>query len=571
MSLTKSVNATPLTPRVAGSTPSNLATPLFRRATRQDTTPNGPHRDERTTPVGSFLSSNITPRSGSRKSRLDSANSTPTGTPPPGSSATEPLRIPTESLVFGGGVGLPPLDSPSAKPTVSFSTATSDVGSVQERSQPQAQSSAKFFYASDAKPNIAQPLRQRPGVPKQNNFLYANGGVIPSSVDPSGLASVLSAAEDKARARFVHANGTPDTTTLPSHPIARAGSTVSNASYTIPPRLAFQNQTSTPRPLSPTRSTDNVTNHLPKSISALSSPIVSQFYTNAEPTTRADVEAHNILKRHAKSSSFGQLDLRSATESNGGSDISLRSIEDRTSISSGDDGSESTIADDNSTLSGLRSPVMAGSSLEQLNELAANARRERKVLDLEITNSSLAAINRTLEREMRKQSAELRRYRRLSRSGRLSIATETSRSSTGSLLAHDEADAGHLSDMSEEEYSEDDDNTSEPDSVDDGSLSPAALAESDARHRDLDEQRLQLDLTKHQQLLVDSQKMNQSLKRCLGWTEELISEGKKALAYQIHVSEVELGGRVLVTDENEDHEDEIALQIGPDPARSQVE
>jgi hypothetical protein len=78
------------------------------------------------------------------------------------------------------------------------------------------------------------------------------------------------------------------------------------------------------------------------------------------------------------------------------------------------------------------------------------------------------------------------------------------------------------------------------------------MAENDLRHRKKDEKRLQLDLSKHQQLLIDSQKMNQSLKRCLGWTEELISEGKKALEYHVRVSDVELGGRVLAPDEVED-------------------
>lgn len=191
-----------------------------------------------------------------------------------------------------------------------------------------------------------------------------------------------------------------------------------------------------------------------------------------------------------------------------------------------------------------------------MNELAANARRERKVLDLEITNSSLAAINRTLEREMRKQTAELRRYRRLSRSGRLSIATSASvRTSTG-LDAMDGDDGHQLSDMSEEESDELSDFDSSEDSIDDGSLDPEALAASDLRHRKRDEKRLQLDLSKHQQLLIDSQKLNESLKRCLGWTESLITEGKKALEYNVRVSDIELGGRVLVTDDAEENEGE---------------
>jgi hypothetical protein len=108
-----------------------------------------------------------------------------------------------------------------------------------------------------------------------------------------------------------------------------------------------------------------------------------------------------------------------------------------------------------------------------------------------------------------------------------------------------------MSEEEDEQDSEAEDLSSESDSLDDGSLSPGAMAESDLRHRKKDEKRLQLDLSKHQQLLIDSQKMNQSLKRCLGWTEELISEGRKALEYHVRVSDVELGGRVLAPDEVE--------------------
>ena len=71
------------------------------------------------------------------------------------------------------------------------------------------------------------------------------------------------------------------------------------------------------------------------------------------------------------------------------------------------------------------------------------------------------------------------------------------------------------------------------------------MAERDEKHRNRDEKRLKLDLTKHQQLLVDSQKINQSIRRCLDWTEELIKDGKKALAYKVQLSDVKLGGKVL--------------------------
>jgi DNA polymerase III delta prime subunit len=217
------------------------------------------------------------------------------------------------------------------------------------------------------------------------------------------------------------------------------------------------------------------------------------------------------------------------------------------------EGAGDVVVNDGSSAS--QSPIKAGHSIEKMNELAAEARRERKVLDLEITNSSLEAINRTLEREMRKVTAELRRYRRLSRSGRFSIASTTVEESSATLTI-DDMIGPVLSDMSEEEDEKEESEVSEEESPDEGTLSPDAMAEHDLKHRTRDENRLQLDLTNHQQLLIDSQKMNQSLKRCLGWSETMINEGKKALEYRVRITDVALGGRVLAPDEVEQEEDE---------------
>ena len=112
---------------------------------------------------------------------------------------------------------------------------------------------------------------------------------------------------------------------------------------------------------------------------------------------------------------------------------------------------------------------------------------------------------------------------------------------------------GSLSDLDEMSNSEFDGSDPESPYDDDSSLlSPTSPSERSLRPRTRDEKRLRLDLSKHQQLLIDSQKMNQSIKRCLNWTDELINEGKKALAYQVKVSDVQVGGKVLVPDEEED-------------------
>lgn len=59
-----------------------------------------------------------------------------------------------------------------------------------------------------------------------------------------------------------------------------------------------------------------------------------------------------------------------------------------------------------------------------------------------------------------------------------------------------------------------------------------------------------LDLSKHQQLLLDSQKLTQSIRRCLTCTEELIGDGNKALEYRVGIGDIRLGGKVLNHEES---------------------
>ena len=192
-----------------------------------------------------------------------------------------------------------------------------------------------------------------------------------------------------------------------------------------------------------------------------------------------------------------------------------------------------------------------------MNELAANARRERKVLDLEISNSSLLAINRTLEREMRKQNAELRRFRRLSRAGRMSIAP-SSRSASRNLSLFSETDtvidSDDLVSSSEEEEEDGTSDRISEGSIDSANSHPSSPAQRAARARFQDPSHIELDLASHRALLSDSRKLNVSIRRCLAHSEALISSGKRAL--QCHAQALETAhpvARVLTPDEVDDH------------------
>ena len=204
------------------------------------------------------------------------------------------------------------------------------------------------------------------------------------------------------------------------------------------------------------------------------------------------------------------------------------------------------------------------SKLDHLNELAVNARRERKVLDLEISNSSLLAINRTLEAEMRKQKAELRQFRRLRSSGRFPSSTFSGSSRYSMPSTNDELSAAS---SAEEDELDDDrfsnassgtsDGTSFPDST---NFSPTLRNSSIPVAKKRRTRSFKVDLAGQRVLLLDSQRLNQALKRCLGRTDELIADGKKALDYMIKTGEVaNVGPRVLTPD---DRDGEVELGRG---------
>lgn len=192
------------------------------------------------------------------------------------------------------------------------------------------------------------------------------------------------------------------------------------------------------------------------------------------------------------------------------------------------------------------SPGKSEAGLSPIRE--TNPRVERKITDLEISNSSLLAINRTLEREMRKQNAELRRFRRFSRAGGLSMF-EQFRSSLPAV-----------SDDNEEEEEESGDGLS-GDSDDDGSGTDESGRSHETNGLESDARlgigggakKVYIDLAWHQELLSGSRKINNSLKWSLLRTDEMIKSGRKALEYKVQANA--LGGRVLPPEELSDDEE----------------
>ncbi|EPQ67690.1 Bgt-5023 [Blumeria graminis f. sp. tritici] len=570
----RSSNRAPLTPRIAGSNkPSGLGLRLQRGAPQPCVKANA-NENTAFTPTSRSLN-NVTPRSGSRRLRVDSASTTP------GSLSGEATETPRSNDYV-----LPTEDT--------FSSFSASLVSDKQIPNKQTISPSSFLRIGDIDSNLAKEKEARLSADRVkivatpesrsqvqsksaiSSFCYANGDYIPF-IQPPLAASALGNLEERSVPKFFHANGVPDLSASPAPylPPPRSSSAHSVSSLMSAVKFSsLSNNNYNPtfsRPASPSKLNQS------SPVSQLGSPLVSSDFNsrlqsnNGIPLTvtpinealRPPTQTDLKLSRHERS-----LSCETA-----GTQLRFNRrvhIENNIDVSLSNSGPSINAFPRSDNICEFQSPLeqhnlsKSGNILEQQSELAANARRERKVLDLEITNSSLAAINRTLEREMRKQTAELRRYRRLSRSGRLNISRSTSLC-TSSALGDIEISASDLSDdneESEEDTSDSHYDYSEEETNDTCSLSPSAIAESDLRHRKKDEKRLQHDLVKHQRLLFDSRKLNQTLKRCLGLTEDLIGKGKKALEHKVTLCDDELGGRVLTGEEVEEFENEELSELG---------
>ncbi|RJE21814.1 hypothetical protein PHISCL_05833 [Aspergillus sclerotialis] len=507
-------NKSPLTPKIAR--PGGYST--TKRLTPSEHPSSSPSKEELTP---TFLSANVTPRSGSRNSRRD-ALSSPTNTPTNNSS---PQLLPQPIVIPGSNYGYRPDRSPGQSGRLDPRTARAKTLTAENvpRSNPHDNTSPRFFHASDARSNVDSDLRSKEKLPP--SFFYANGQGEDLAVEPNASIPGMNR----------RSTGVP-------RPISVAKSSAASS-----PRLRSPNHSDAARLTDELRSQTS-----PPEIASDRSPQFEQLpisSLNKLPDKLPDRPRFSI-GRHTKSTSLDSAQnstppregLRPSPVIISPSDSPVDVIEEPPPLRPRILSNGSTASAD--VHASIQSPTKSDVTSPGKPDPAINARTERKILDLEISNSSLLAINRTLEHEMRKQNAELRRYRRLSRSGRLSMALSNRSVSGGGLSVTSETDEGlsdfsphlpqNLSDISDEESVDEDDMSS---------------SEHDAQQQARDEKRFYVDLAKHQELLVTSHKMDQSIRRCLGWTEELIIEGRKALDYCVQVSDVELGGRVLSPDE----------------------
>ncbi|CAD6585994.1 MAG: hypothetical protein ASARMPRED_002369 [Alectoria sarmentosa] len=552
------------------------------------------------TPVKAFLSSNITPRSGSRKARVESASSTPNGTPNATANNSRPVSSiergaePPEIAQATSGLGL--RTSTAGRRSRASSVVSDGRGSSISSRPPflerkdlatrttSPESSPMFVYANDVKPSLpSRPTAGRslskgrlPGYGQPNDRNISNGRTSSMSNSPTF---------DEQRPKFFYAKDPPNDSKSPPPRLSNGVSSHRPPLQTI---YSAHTASSPPRAASPLKE-----EFLPRKPS-INKPsprrhtrLVSNGGTEIKPpetipgnTDLARRSSTNSPKQSPRQARVSSHSRSSSTQSAGPSSSRRSSVvlsdtspitvkRTRTTSIVGSNGALPHSVNPPAVTQELpstqlppqpqsptRPSTVGQSKIDQMNELAANARRERKVLDLEISNSSLLAINRTLEREMRKQNAELRRYRRLSRSGRPSVAL-TSRSASGKMpllpeSAENSADEASSPDSDNDVYDHEDilSETSSRSAISSDPSSPTSRA---GRTRFQDPKRPELDLAAHRALLLDEQKLNESIKRCLTRTESLIASGRTALEYQARAPTPEiLGGRVLTPDDTED-------------------
>ncbi|KAF2140858.1 uncharacterized protein K452DRAFT_41943 [Aplosporella prunicola CBS 121167] len=604
---TRTTKSTPLTPKLATASPSLTPQSARRSQARDDSATSTPRSSSR-----------------SRKTRSSSTLSTPTATPTAASRHDASSAGPTLSSSFSSSSTssrrprsvVSSVESSRSAPRLAPTSAahsrpSSEVGARDK--------DARFFHASEVRspgPTSAPMAKKATSAFYQASNAREGRKSSNASSGGAGMPSPPLSAVERSRPRsgsqFFHADTIPEArhnAALQSPPILSPSSDPYFPPHSAPPPSSG-GKDSPLQPQSPSK--DSIHLSYRKGASQVIRPNMhgrppsSSMFSPVENSTlqrrRSSNESGSARFAHGKNPSLSSIDSvttsgrqTTGTADHPGSPAGPSPLHvDITSPSTvhspgsrvaraNEDGEEKEPAGLQSPLSLPQSPAHdpPQNPLQKMNELAANARRERKVLDLEISNSSLLAINRQLEREVRKQKAELKRFRRLSRAGRLASGAGAGRSSLLSSVTEGEtADFEDDNDdleggdeggdereddgegLHDDEHDDHEELSSDESSIDEGTLSPSALAERDAKYRLQDQKRLQLDLSKHRELLGDSQKLNHSLKRCIGWTEDLIKEGRKALDYQVRASDVRLGGRIL-TREEEEMDDSSEEEEGP--------
>lgn len=156
---------------------------------------------------------------------------------------------------------------------------------------------------------------------------------------------------------------------------------------------------------------------------------------------------------------------------------------------------------------------------ESVNLQVKQARSDRKIMDLEISNASLMAVNKYLEKKLRSQAKDIQ-YLKVSNENL--IPGQVSETESEDDASDDELENTH-----------DDDQTAES-----TNQSPEEIELTEKTK--LIEQRMQ----SHIKFLESSEKVNKMMRHCLMITDSLLQQANKSLEYEVDPLDVKYGLQV---------------------------
>lgn len=191
------------------------------------------------------------------------------------------------------------------------------------------------------------------------------------------------------------------------------------------------------------------------------------------------------------------------------------------------------------------------------------ARSDRKIMDLEISNASLMAVNKYLEKRLRSQAKDIQ-Y--------LKVSNNDPTSSTTTKIPGFDSDSEDEESEDGRENSDKEENTNdkELDNSLERNRSPAEL--DLAEKTKLIEQRMQ----SHIKFLESSEKVNKIMRNCLLITDSLIEQGNKSLKFEVDpldlTTSLQISNHSFITDSGDssfnetvgEDSNEIADDMGSD-------
>lgn len=189
------------------------------------------------------------------------------------------------------------------------------------------------------------------------------------------------------------------------------------------------------------------------------------------------------------------------------------------------------------------SPTLQKSNIDQQTQTdmkklqVKQARSDRKIMDLEISNTSLLKVNKYLEKKLRSQSKHIQQAKLLQKRDKILMFPRL-----GELNSNEEPLDLFSSSASDAEEDDDDDDE-ESSMTDDERVSPENQTREE---KELSEKTklVEKKIQSHIEFLESSERVNKMIRNCIFISDALITQASQTLDYEVDPSEIKFGGQV---------------------------